>query len=221
MLDSDIFSSLFGDHQPLLSDLAAESTRKTFRKGELVFGEGDDDKSVFYILGGEAIALRYSVNGAEVHIDTFASGDLIGELAVLTDGQRTADIYAVSDLQVALFPAAVFISLMERHGVMGVQISRMLARRLHTTTHRMFEQSTLSSKGRVYAELMRLSDRTGASELLEVKDMPSISQMAKKIGIARETVSRTVSELKTEGVITQHGTDLVIHQPQMLISRMT
>ena len=221
MVDPDSFSALFGDDQPLLDDLAAESTRRSHRKGELVAGEGDSNRSVFYILEGEAIALRYSVNGTEVHIDTFASGDLVGELAVLTDGTRTADIYASSDLQVALFPATVFVSLMERHGIMGLSVSRLLARRLQATTRRMFEQTTLSSKGRVYAELMRLSARTGSSEALQIKQLPSISQIAKKIGIARETVSRAVSELKSEGVIAQQGADLLIHQPQALISRMT
>ena len=221
MVDPDSFSAFFGDHRLLLDDLAGESIQRPFRQGELIVGEGDTSNSVFFILDGEAVALRYSVNGTEVHIDTFTSGDLIGELAVLTDGPRTADIYALTDLQIALFPADIFISLMERHGVMGLQVSRLLARRLQATTHRMFEQSTLSSKGRVYAELMRLSARADASEMLEIKGLPSISQMAKKIGIARETVSRTVSELKAEGVIIQHGADLVIHRPQALISRMT
>ncbi len=215
----DDFSVFFGDDQQLLDDLSAESVRKSFRKGELIVGEGDADNSVFYILDGEASALRYSVNGAEVFIDTFGSGDLVGEMAVLTHGPRTADIYALSDLQVAVFSAAAFISLMERHGGMGLQVSRMLARRVLATTRRMFEQTTLSSKGRVCAELLRMAVPGSGSEQ-HISGMPSISDMAKKLNIARETVSRTVSELKASDIIRSQGSDLVIPAPYLLLQRL-
>lgn len=215
----DDFSAFFGENQPLLGDLLTESVRKSFKKGELIVGEGDTDNSVFYILEGEASALRYSVNGAEVFIDTFGSGDLVGEMAVLTDGPRTADIYALSDLRMAVFSAPAFISLMERHGVMGLRVSRLLARRVLATTRRMFEQTTLSSKGRVYAELLRMAV-PGSSSEQHILGMSSISDLAKKLNIARETVSRTVSELKAEDIIRAQGRDLVIPAPHLLLERL-
>lgn len=215
----DDFSAFFGDNQPLLADLSAESVRKSFKKGELIVGEGDTDNSVFYILDGEANALRYSINGAEVFIDTFGSGDLVGEMAVLTNGPRTADIYALSDLQMAVFSAAAFNSLMARHGAMGLQVSRLLARRVLATTRRMFEQTTLSSKGRVYAELLRMAVPGSGSEQL-ILSVPSISDLAKKLNIARETVSRTFSELKANDIVKSRGRDLIIPSPHLLLERL-
>lgn len=218
---SATLSNFFGDDAFVLRDLEAASTRRKYRKGAMIVGEGDKGSTVFYILNGQASALRYSAAGAEVFIDTFGPGDLIGEMAALSGGERTADIYALSDVELAAFTGTAFIGLMEKHGSIGVRVSRLLVTRIRRTTRRMFEQSTLSSKGRVYAELMRLAEPQSGTETLQIKAMPSISDIAKKLGIARETVSRTVSELKEQAVVASEGPGLLISQPHMLLARLS
>lgn len=214
------FSTFFGDDPEMLRDLDQASTSRRYSGGSLIAGEGDEDTSVLYILDGKANALRYAESGIEVFIDTFAAGDLVGELAVLGGGRRTADIYAQTDMIIAVFPGAAFIKLMEKHGAIGLRVSRLLANRIQKTTRRMFEQSTLSSKGRVYAELMRMADKNDGAGHLTIKNMPSISEVARRLGIARETVSRTVNELRHAATIKSSGADLVILAPQDIISRL-
>ncbi len=164
--------------------------------------------------------MRYSVSGVEVFIDSFTSGDLVGEMAVLGDGMRTADIYALTDVRLMVFSGSIFTGLMEKHGKIGLTVSRLLAARIQQTTRRMFEQSTLSSKGRVYAELMRLAQPQSEAEVLRITDAPSISDIAKKLGVARETVSRTVSGLKDDAVLERCGPDILIINPSILVQRL-
>lgn len=216
----DTLASFFGDDPRLLADLDSFSTQTTYSAGSMIVAEGDSDDSVFFIMIGEARALRYSISGVEVFIDSFTSGDLIGEMAVLGGGVRTADIYALTDVRLIVFSGAAFISLMEKHGKVGLQVSRLLAARIQQTTRRMFEQSTLSSKGRVYAELMRLAEPQDETEVLKITNAPSISDIAKKIGIARETVSRTVNGLKDDAIIEKHGPDILITSPHILVQRL-
>ncbi len=213
-------SSFFGDDASILHDLQAASTNKNYREGAMIVGEGDSGSTVFYLLSGTASALRYSAAGAEVFIDTFGPGDLIGEMSVLGGGERTADLYATSDVELTTFSGPAFISLMEKHGNIGLRVSRLLVTRVRRTTRRMFEQSTLSSKGRVCAELMRLAEPVGSTDVLQVSAMPSISEIAKKLGLARETVSRTVSELKDQAVVASDGSNLLINQPHLLLARL-
>lgn len=217
---SDRFSDFFSDDVSVLRDVENASVIKNFRKGAMIVAEGDSSSTVFYILAGEATALRYSVAGAEVFLDTFGPGELIGEMAALDGGERSADIYALSDITLAIFPGQSFIHLMEKHGSIGVRVSQLLVRRIHKTTRRMFEQSTLSSKGRVYAELMRLAVPVNDDGMLRIASLPSISEIAKKLGIARETVSRTVNGLKDDGIVQSEGADLMIIRPHDLVERL-
>ncbi len=213
-------SDFFGDDATVLYGLQAAGMNKKYRKGAMIVGEGDSGSTVFYLVSGTASALRYSAAGAEVFIDTFGPGDLIGEMAALSGGERTADIYATSDVELIAFPGTAFIGLMEKHGSIGVRVSRLLVERIRRTTRRMFEQSTLSSKGRVCAELMRLAEPVGGTEVLLINAMPSISEIGKKLGMARETVSRTVSELKGQAVVAPEGSGLLINQPHLLLARL-
>ncbi|WP_262693873.1 Crp/Fnr family transcriptional regulator [Kordiimonas aquimaris] len=217
---TETLASFFGDDPDVLADLSILSTQSTYLAGSMIVAEGDTDDSVFFILTGEARALRYSVSGVEVFIDSFTSGDLIGEMAVLGDGMRTADIYALTDVRLMVFSGPTFIGLMEKHGKIGLRVSRLLAARIQQTTRRMFEQSTLSSKGRVYAELMRLAQPQSEAEVLKITDAPSISDIAKKLGVARETVSRTVNGLKDDAILEKRGTDIFITNPQVLVQRL-
>lgn len=214
------FSVFFGTDTHVLNDLERASYAKKFGAGSLVVGEEDQDTSVFYIVDGSATALRYGEDGAEVFIDRFGAGDLMGEMSVLGNGKRSADIFALSDLQVKVFPGDTFLKLMEKHGVIGLNVSKLLANRIRTTTHRMFEQSTLSSKGRVCAELMRMASPTEKPPSLRINEFPTISQLAKTLGIARETVSRTISDLKAKGIIEKCEESLCINEPQALVDKI-
>lgn len=216
----EILTEFFGGDLELLAELEKACKQRVYQAGSMIVAEGDAGDSVLYILEGEARALRYSIAGAEVFIDNFEPGDLIGEMAVLGNGVRTADIYALTDVTLAVFPGTTFTKLMEKYGTIGLQVSRLLAARIQQTTRRMFEQSTLSSKGRVYAELMRLAKPLGDTEMSKITDMPPISDIAKKLGIARETVSRTVNELKDEAILEKTGSDILIMHPNLLVSRL-
>ncbi len=215
------FSAFFGDDPDVLEGLKNASGFRRYAAGSLIAGEGDEDNAVFYILEGSAHALRYGEAGTEVFIDTFHVGQLMGEMAVLGDGRRSADIYALTDVAVAAIPGAAFVRLMEKHGTIGLLVSRLLAQRIRNTTRRMFEQSTLSSKGRVYAELMRMARPDEDGEAQKIRDIPAISDIAKRLGITRETVSRTVNRLKDEAIVERQGSDLIIRHPDVLISRLS
>lgn len=216
----ETFARFFGDDPHLIAALEEAHTRVSYAKGALVFGEGDEGDTVYYILSGRAQAMRYSAGGTEVVVSSFWPGDLVGEMAALTGLSRSADLYAVEPLLMASFPGDVFLSLMEAHGAIGLAVSRLLAGRIQSTTHRLFEHATLSSKGRLCAHLLRLAGPKPASQELVIERMPTISAIARELSIARETVSRGVSELKEESALEAQGADLVIRNPAALLARL-
>ena len=212
----DVLKIFFGDSPAVLKAVEAASSVLNFRSGAVILGEEDTGKSVYYILNGKAKTVRYSADGAEIWLDEIGPGALIGEMTALGASARTATIVAASPVTVAAFPEQSFLDLMAQHGSIGVQVAKLLVARVENTTQRMFELAAFSSKGRVYAELLRQAKPVGSGQHSRIEKMPSMSVIARRLNNTRETVSRTVNELEKAGFIERKGDQLTILMPDAL-----
>ncbi|GEQ99369.1 transcriptional regulator Crp [Iodidimonas gelatinilytica] len=203
---------LAGSDARLKDDLISSMRIKRFSPRKTIVMHDETDNDVFLILKGRARADVVSVEGQDVWIDDLTPGDLFGEMAALGDMPRTAEIRAVTEVTVALYSAKVFIGLMQRHGNLGIIVSRRLIEHLRNTTRRMFELSALSAPGRIYAELLRLADfKEGElSQWGVIRPVPVISVLARRVNSTRETASRTINDLVRRGLIVKKSGYLLI-----------
>jgi NTE family protein len=79
--------------------LAAQADRRVVSAGETLYHEGDSSDSVAIVVVGRLAAIRQGVVVAEV-----VRGGVTGELGVLTDEPRAADIVAARDTSVLILP---------------------------------------------------------------------------------------------------------------------
>jgi CRP/FNR family cyclic AMP-dependent transcriptional regulator len=212
----DILKVFFGESPELLADVETACQQVKFQTGATILGEEDAGASVYYVLAGRVKTVRYSSDGAEVWIDETGAGALFGEMTALGASARTATVVAATNVTVAVFTQGAFLELMEKHGSIGLAVSRLLVQRVEKTTQRLFELAAFSSKGRVYSELLRQATPIAGSPHSEIAKMPSMSAMARQLNNTRETVSRTVNELEKEGFIERSGSKLTILMPDEL-----
>lgn len=82
---------------------ANHQLRRSLRAGEVLFRRGDACDGAYFIESGE-IDITTQQAGVAVLLATRGPGDIIGEIAVLDSGERTANATAKSACQVALVP---------------------------------------------------------------------------------------------------------------------
>ena len=181
--------------------IIAAAEIRTVASGSVIIAQDDDDDMVFIILDGEARVVLLSASGQEIWIDALQTGAVLGELAVLTNQRRTSEIIAQTDCMLACFPARDFLQLSAAHGALGLALARVLAGRVHHTTQRMFELSALSATGRVYAELLRISEPSADGETRYIRPKPTWTVLAQRVNTSRETASRTISDLEKRGLL--------------------
>lgn len=209
------FQVLAGSDGRLLDALASSAQIQRFAPRNVIVMSEDGDKDVFFLLKGRAKANVISIGGHAMWVDDLAPGDLFGEMAALGGTPRTAEISAVSAVTLAAYSADVFIGLMERHGSLGIAVSRILIERLRKTTRRMFELSVLSAPGRIYAEFLRLAD-FGAGDPQGygiIRPIPILSELATRANATRETASRAFHDLVRKGVIIRRTAHLLVRSP--------
>ncbi|MEA3004357.1 MAG: family transcriptional regulator, cyclic receptor protein [Sphingomonadales bacterium] len=200
---------------------SAETSEQILRQGRIrsyplrspILRQGDRSATAHLLVLGRAHALLYSLDGQVFLLHEFGPGDLFGALGGPATGTEEADVIAVEEVRSFLLEAAALVSLAERHGSIGLALSRLLLKRLRATAARMYERAALSAPGRVCAELLRLA-REG--EGLAVRPAPVIAELALKVGTTRETASRTVNALERRGIIRREADALIVVAPHRL-----
>jgi signal transduction histidine kinase len=95
-----LFSELPTDDLARLSDGITEIE---LRKGETLFDEGDEADKAYVIADGDLEILKES-GGASVRIAISASGDVVGEMALLTGEPRNAGARAITPVRLIAIP---------------------------------------------------------------------------------------------------------------------
>jgi CRP/FNR family cyclic AMP-dependent transcriptional regulator len=192
--------------------LAAARVRQ-FAPRALLVRQGDQAGSAYLIVLGRAHALLYGVDGQMVLLHDYGPGDLFGALCGAGGEAEEADVVAVERVRAVLMEAAALVALAERHGCIGLALSRLLLKRLRATAARMYERATMSAPGRVCAELLRLAREAGDAP---IRPAPVLAALALKVGTTRETASRTVSALERRGIVRREGDGLRVVAPARL-----
>ena len=91
-------SALSGCPDEELDAVARVASERTFADGETLMSEGDFGHSLFLVESGSADVL---VDGNKVR--EIGPGEVLGEVAVLASGRRTASVVATSPVQVIAF----------------------------------------------------------------------------------------------------------------------
>lgn len=167
----------------------------------------------FLLMDGRVHALAYGLEGQAVLLEEFLPGDFFGAIVESTPEPSAAELVAMEAVYAAAFLVADFLSLIERHGCVGLAVSKMLMKRLRAAAMRMAERTTLSAAGRVHAELLRLA-RLGDGRV--IRPAPVLASLAQRVHSTRETVSRTVNSLERRGLIRRERNALIIVAPHRM-----
>src|SRR5262249_61644754 len=71
-----------------------------FRSGEVVIRQGDEPDRFYIVADGEVDVVRHTAEGADVRLATLRRGEVFGEIGILEETRRTADVRARSEVEV-------------------------------------------------------------------------------------------------------------------------
>lgn len=114
-----------------LKQLAAGASLRRLRAGEWLVRQGEPGDSIFVVVSGRLEAIIES-DSEERMIRVLRRADVIGEVAFITGSTRSASVRARRDADLLEIPSSGFRDLMQRHTDVGVQLMRLVARRLAT-----------------------------------------------------------------------------------------
>lgn len=183
-----------------LKDIAVE---KKYRKGQTLFAEGSRATGLFVIVSGKIKVYKLSLEGKEQILHIFSSGEFFGEVPMFAGGNYPAHAEALEASRVLFFPRDAFVELLKREPSLALSMLGILSQRLRRFTHLIEDLSLKEVPGRLAAYFLYLSDRTKASDTVEL-DITK-AQLASLLGTIPETLSRILSRMNQQQLIHLEG----------------
>jgi CRP/FNR family transcriptional regulator, cyclic AMP receptor protein len=181
-------------------------------RAAIVRGE-DPSAHVHLMVAGHARMMATALEGRMSVIEDYREGDMFGERGLFGDAGSPHDVLAVKSSRVGAFANPDFLALMSNYSCVALAVSRLLVARLDTAQRRLAEGTTLSVRGRVCAELLRLA-RAGSA--MTIAPAPVLAQLALRVDSTRESVSRAIGALEKRGLIRRDADALVVVAPHRL-----
>jgi predicted acylesterase/phospholipase RssA len=126
-------SRIFGDlGSDLIIDLVNSMTIKVVSGGEQVLAQGDKSDSLLVLISGRLLALRQLPDGTSQRLAEIGPGSTVGEIGLVLQQPRAADIVAIRDSSVASLAREEFEQLLKRH---PVEFNRAITRTLYEYTN--------------------------------------------------------------------------------------
>lgn len=113
--------------------LAFASERKTYRVGQDICRQGEIGDAAYVVLSGTADVIIAS-SGHEIKVAEVGPHAIIGEIAVLCGGARTATVRATVPMEVLRITKEHFLELVNEFPHIALEMMRLLAARLTQTT---------------------------------------------------------------------------------------
>jgi glutaminase len=123
-----------------VAEVAAVSTRREVAAGETIFHEGDAADSLYFLVTGSvSVLLPLPGTGRARRLATLGAGVAFGEMALLDEGRRSADVVADRDCVLVELTTTAFAELGRRLPHLGrtlfSNLARNLSRRLRAANH--------------------------------------------------------------------------------------
>ena len=179
-----------------LGAIAARMRVQVVPAGAAIIAEGDEAGPVHVVLSGRVEVALALADGRSVRLHEAGPGAVLGEMAALDGGGRSAAAAALGTCRVGTIPRRAFLDLLETEPGFALALLREAAARTRRQNRRAAEGVTLDARGRLAAELLRVSG--GAFRL---DPPPRQRDLAAAIGVRRETVVREFGRLSRDGVL--------------------
>lgn len=208
------------DHA-VLDTIAEKAVHRRYRKGSVIFVQGEQGDRCFAIVEGAVKISAYHPDGREAVMAVLGPGDVFGELSLFEQSPRSADAAAIEDTQLLSLDSASVTDAIAAHPQLGLSLLRVLGRRLRLTNEALQDIAFFDVPGRVARRLADLAEAHGVQQTEgTLIDLPlSQESLAQMVGATRESVNKALSALRRRGLVDRIGRRYVVADIDQLRSR--
>jgi len=182
--------------------LGSQAIVRRFSAGEVIFRQGDPAQSLMAVAEGTVRVGLTTPTGREVVLADMAKGEVLGEIALLDGGERSADARALTNCTLVALHRPAFLEMLMQEPSLAIGVIELLCRRVRHSDTRMVEFAFLDLPSRLARTVLRAApDPALSGHGRAVKLSLSQSELADMIGSSRENVNRCLRRWQNNGIV--------------------
>lgn len=200
-----LFSTL---DEKTLGLLAQASKSRHVDKGTILFFQSDPPESAYIVQRGTISIVLNSSDGRDMVINEMRSGDIFGELGLLTKRPRSTSAIAHTVSEILVIPHDAFLRVIDAEPSLARRILEVTAQRLQRSGEREGALAFMDAQARLARLLLELE------KVEKAKGYVTISQeeLAHRTGLIRQTVAKVLGKWRRAGwLITGRGHILILN----------
>ena len=134
-----LFSNLSEDH---LSSIAEFCVERSFMAGDVIIKQGDFGIGFYFICCGKVKIVKKTAGGEKLYIAELGPGDFFGEMTVLDNAPRSANVIAFEECKCLVLSAWDFNARMKVDPEIALKILPVVVKRFRETNERLLELSS-------------------------------------------------------------------------------
>ncbi|MCC6717517.1 MAG: Crp/Fnr family transcriptional regulator [Acetobacteraceae bacterium] len=211
---------LAGLPAPVAADFAPRIRWAEHPPGRMLVDFDDPSSDVFFVATGKVRVVVRTGGGNELILEDIAAGGFFGEMAAIDGAPRSASVTALNRSVIGRLAGRDFVRLLADAPDLARRLMQVLVQRLRQSNERMLDLTTLDTRHRLYAELLRQAGPSAPDGSRPITPPPVQQILASRIGARREPVSREIAQLIREGLAARTRGALVLLNPAAISERI-
>jgi len=203
--EAPIFKGLSEESLVQLRSIAKD---KFYKKGTVVFSEGDEGDGFYVVADGRVKIFKMSSEGKEHILHIYGPGNPFGEVPVFSGQKLPANAQTLVKSHLLFFPRQSFVDLISTNPSLAMNMLAVLSKRLREFTVQIENLSLKEVPGRLAAHLIYLTRDQQNDACVRLPF--SKGELASLLGTIPETLSRILNKMNGLGLIEVNGRQITI-----------
>ena len=199
------FSTLKSLSKEELKNISDHKDSIDFKKGDVLFSEGNLLNGVYCIKEGVCKLTRLSSNGKEQIVRFVKGGDMLGYRSILSEEPVTLTVTVMKDMRACYIPKKDIFDSIKDNPNFSLDMMKVVCHDLRDANTTITNMAQKSVKERLADTLLFLKDTFGLNEEGFLSIVLTREELSSVIGTATESAIRLLSEFKKNGVIGLEG----------------
>ncbi len=169
-----------------------------YKKKDVIYSHESRPHWLFFLVSGSVKCFQTNEFGKELITHIYKKGEFFGYHALITESPYIDSCVALEATTLRLIPREDFKLLLFNNRDFAAQFIKMISNQVEETEQNLLELAYSSVRRKVAMALLSFDSVTDEDNIVDI----SREDLASKAGTAKETLIRTLSEFKSEGLIT-------------------
>jgi CRP/FNR family transcriptional regulator, cyclic AMP receptor protein len=216
--------SLFRDLNNIeLEKIVDIAISREWKKNSHVFMQGDPLENVYFINEGKVKIYKSDASGREQIVAILKKGEMFPHVGFFRKGGYPGFSEVIEQASIVVVPISQFEKVLVENPHLSIKVFKVLGEKIVDLQERLEAQILNNTYEQIIKLLIRLGDLHGEKQqdgTIILKTNFTNKDLANMIGTTRETVSRTLTKMKKDELISSDQQGNMILDPDILLNEL-